>query len=55
MYKSAGGIMRRLVFILIAFIAAVTFIRALDFRTSSAVIGEDIPAAGFNEGVSVLP
>jgi hypothetical protein len=47
--------LRKLVFILIAFIAAVTFIRALDSGSSSAVIGEDIPAVGFNEGVLVLP
>jgi hypothetical protein len=42
--------MRKLVFILIAFIAAITFIRALDSGNSSVAIGENIPAAVFNQG-----
>jgi hypothetical protein len=45
-----GGIMRRLVFILIAFIAAITFIRALDSGSSSAVTGTDIPGVVINGG-----
>lgn len=42
--------MRKLVFILIAFIAAVTFIRALDSGNSPAGITAEIPDIDLNQG-----
>jgi hypothetical protein len=42
--------MRKLVFILLAFIAAVTFIRALDSGKSPAGIAVEVPNIDLNQG-----